>query len=891
MSQQPVPIPDPQSTISDPQPVIAKSIPPYYASIIEGRYGLPLRLFFKILFSRIRLLPFHVLQVQDLAQKGTVVYVLKSRSGLECLLYHDQARRNGLPVPVFACDSNMTLFHSLGFFLRSQITRFSRGMRGRSFRDPFRNGYVQQLIRAGRPVIMFLQDEEAFTRRFLRSGRDPLLHVLEVQKQQGRPIFMVPQMVIWERGQERKHSRLDELILGKRSNPPGLRVLLNFFKFYRKDPYISQAEPLEVKAFLNERPGMPVQELALDLRKELLERLRKERRLATGPVALSRQEIMERVLFDERVQQAIERRIKRKGKPEKAVRKEAYRLIREIAADLDPILIRFWDWVVTWALRNLYEGLEVDREGLERVRQEAHRSNLVLVPCHKSHMDYMILAYVLYRHYLFPPLIAAGLNLAFWPMGFLFRRSGAFFIRREFRGSVLYPAVFNRYLRVLLEEGYPLEFFIEGGRSRSGKMIPPKMGFLSMLIDGWRAGACKDISFVPVAISYERILEEGAYLKEVEGKEKAKESFWELLKSRHVIRKRYGKIYVTFNEPVSLKAFMSRTLGNPDSAIRYTRHNVPYYLAYEIGHKINEVVVVVPIALTAAAILCSPSTRGFTQRGAMNLAQLFYRVLQDEGARFSSSLSEEIQIPKILKETLEFLQKDRLLQGVSAEQEEGEEEDETLYEIHSRNRRRLDYYKNSILHYLLPYAFSSASLLAAKVSAVPLERFTEDAAFLRDLFGQEFVFLPEEDLEGRILLTLDRMSALNLVRPVPGGFALPPGRRQDLLGFARLIQSYFESYFIVGSSLKHISKRRLSQRRLLWRVRFTGHRLYQTGKIRLPESLSHVNYTNAIQHLVDQKIIIRQVDKTFREGTYFSLTQERRKIHWRKIKTFLQIYR
>jgi glycerol-3-phosphate O-acyltransferase len=847
-----------------------------------------LRLFFRVLLSRIRPIPEQVERIHEMAKRGTVVYVLKGRSGLESLLYHYQSRRLGLPVPVFACDSNMMLFHSPGFFFKTLLRGLFTDRSARS--DPYSNGFVDHMIRSGKSIILYLQDMDAFERRFLRLRRDPFINVLETQQSLGRPIIMVPQMVIWDRAQERTHPRLDELLLGQRSNPSGLRVMFNFLRFYRRMSYISQAEPVDAKAFLEARRGMDLRAVALDLRKELLARLQRERRLVIGPVARSRQEIMERVLFDERVQQAIKRRVSKKGKSEKAVRKEAYRLLKEIATDFDPAMLRYWNRVMNWVVSHLYDGLEVDKEGLEKVREAARHSNLVMVPCHRSHMDYMILAYVFYNNYLFPPFIAAGLNLAFWPMGFVFRKSGAFFIRRDFRGSVLYPAVFTRYLRVLLEQGYPLEFFIEGGRSRSGKMIMPKLGFLSLLMDGYRAGACKDISFVPVAISYDRIMEEGAYLREMEGGEKVKESFRGMLRSRKVFRKHYGKIYVTFNEPVSIKTFLTKTLENPNSRISYTRHNIPYYLAYEIAQRINRVMVVVPTALVAAAILCSPSARGFTPRQATVLAHRFVEVLREEGAYFSSSLNEKDDLSESIRETMEFFQKERLIQGVKSGRLEADEEEEAFYEIQDRNRRRLDYYKNTILLYLLPYAFVSASLLVSKRTPVPADHIAEETVFLKDLFREEFVFLPEEDLESKIKLTLERMCTLGLIKQKFGGFVIATGRRQDLLGFARLIQSYFESYFVVGSSLKHIAKRRLSQRWFLWRMRFTGHRLYQTGRIQLPESLSQMNYMNAIQYLVDQKIILRQVDKTFREGTYFSLIPERRKTHWRRIKTYLGIF-
>ena len=864
--------------------------PPYYGSTIEGRYGFFLRLFFRVFFSRIRLLPEDVRLVRELSERGTIVYVLKSRSDLESLLYHYQCGVHGLPAPVFATDSHMTIFHSPGFAWKTLMRRLSGLWRRDALRDPYASGFMKRLVSSGQSVILYLQDEEAFTKRFLLLGRDPFVQVLEVQQGQERSIYMIPQMVIWDRARERHRPRLDELLFGARANPSDLRVLFNFLRFYRKDSHISQAQALDLKGFLEAHAGRGLQEMALELRRELLGRLQQERRVVTGPVVRSLQEIMERVLLDERVQQAINRRVRR-GSPPKAVRREAYQLLREIATDYDPKFLKFWDWILTWAMRHLYDGLEVDREGLERVREAARGSNLVLVPCHKSHMDYMILAYVFYRNRLFPPFTAAGLNLAFWPMGFVFRRSGAFFMRRDFRGSMLYPAIFTRYLHVLLEEGYPLEFFIEGGRSRSGKLILPKLGLLSLLMEGYRAGACKDISFVPVAIAYERVMEESAYLREVEGGQKPKESFWEIWRSRHAIRKRYGKIYVTFNEPVSLKAYLARTLENPASTIRYTRQNVPDYLGYELAQRINQAVVAVPTNLAAAAIL-SASLRGSSFGEILRVGQLFYGALQDEGARFSSSLSEAAHVRRVLRETLDLFEREKLIHRMGPEQEGDEEgaEEDILYEVQDRDRRQLDYYKNSILHYLLPAAFVSAALLSARGAVVAMSRILADVAFLRDFFRQEFVFLPEEDVEGRIGRTLKRMADRGLVRETGEGFTVPVGRRPDLAAFARLIQSYFESYFVVGSSLKAIASRRLSERRFLWSVRYTGYRFHQTGKVKLPESLSHVNFSNAIQYLVDQKIILRQLDKSFMEGTYYSLNRERRPIHWRRLKTFLRIY-
>ena len=141
----------------------------------------------------------------------------------------------------------------------------------------------------------------------------------------------------------------------------------------------------------------------------------------------------------------------------------------------------------------------------------ALRGPVVYIPSHKSHVDYLILSYMLYHHDLPCPLIAAGKNLSFWPMGPLFRRGGAFFIRRSFRGAVLYSRVFAEYVHTILDEGYSVEQFIEGGRSRTGKLLMPKLGLLSILLNAQKNGACEDLIFVPVSIGYDRVLEEKSY--------------------------------------------------------------------------------------------------------------------------------------------------------------------------------------------------------------------------------------------------------------------------------------------------------------------------------------------------------------------------------------------
>src|SRR5258708_38704363 len=167
--------------------------------------------------------------------------------------------------------------------------------------------------------------------------------------------------------------------------------------------------------------------------------------------------------------------------------------------------------------------MDVDREGLERGGGATKEGCAILLPSHKSHIDYLVLSYVFNDENIQLPLIAAGDNLSFFPLGPIFRRAGAFFIRRSFGGDRLYGSVVDAYIRRVIREGYSIEFFLEGGRSRTGKLLPPKLGLLNMVVEAALAVPNKEVFFVPVSIGYERLGEGRAYVRELTGGEKTKE--------------------------------------------------------------------------------------------------------------------------------------------------------------------------------------------------------------------------------------------------------------------------------------------------------------------------------------------------------------------------------
>src|SRR5262249_35338458 len=265
--------------------------------------------------------------------------------------------------------------------------------------------------------------------------------------------------------------------------------------------------------------------------------------------------IQEEVLRSRRlVAEAKEIEVAEKLTPQQ-IEKRARVALREIAADPKPWVFGLARPVMNWVFRRIFDGIEIDREGLEKVRAAARKGPLVIVPSHKSHIDYLVLSYVFLLNDLVPPLVAAGANLSFWPLGFFFRRGGAFFLRRSFRGDRLYAAVFRAYVRKMLRESFNIEFFIEGGRSRTGKLLAPKLGLLGMIVeaalddDGAHA---RQAQVVPISIGYEKVIEEKSYASELAGGEKKKEDVKGLLKATRVLGAQYGRLNIQFDDPLPL---------------------------------------------------------------------------------------------------------------------------------------------------------------------------------------------------------------------------------------------------------------------------------------------------------------------------------------------------
>lgn len=323
---------------------------------------------------------------------------------------------------------------------------------------------------------------------------------------------------------------------------------------YGRDLFIYSAPPVAL-SLLIPRIAMSSKGL-LPLLRLARQQLARCHQMATGPLLAKRSSQLQYCLQATTLQTAITVEAKNKQRPKALIEKQTLAILNEMAADYSYRVVRCADRLFTWLWYRLYQGIEINHA--QPVRQLALSGyELIYLPCHRSHMDYLLLSYVLYYQGLAPPYIAAGINLNFWPVGRLFRKMGAFFIRRSFKGNKLYFSALREYLTYLLTQGCSVEYFIEGGRSRTGRLLAPKTGLFSMSLQAVLNGLSRPVALVPIYLSYEHVMEAQTYVRELSGNTKQPESTWRLLKILPTLRN-LGYCTVNFGQPLILEHYFDQ---------------------------------------------------------------------------------------------------------------------------------------------------------------------------------------------------------------------------------------------------------------------------------------------------------------------------------------------
>lgn len=407
----------------------------------------------------------------------------------------------------------------------------------------------------------------------------------------GAEATLIPVSVFWGRAGNKDRSLLRSLFSDDWSVTSRFRRFMSLF-FNRTDILVQFATPIPWHDIID--PGMDPNRLARRTARLVRVKLRNQRTAALGPDLSHRGSLVTRIVRSEAVRSVVEAS---EDKPLSA--RLARRYANEIASDLSYPGLRVFNGFLTWFWHRIYAGIEV--RGLDRFSEVAETHTLVYAPSHRSHIDYLLLSYALFHAGLMPPYIAAGDNLDLPIVGPLLRRGGAFFMRRSFADDPLYSAVFSEYVHQVLQRGHPVEYFIEGGRSRTGRLLQPRTGMLRMTVLSHRRGVLRPIAIVPVHIGYEKLVEAGAYLDQLRGEAKPKESVRNVLRSLRLVRQSFGKAALDFGEPIRLAEFLdaaSETGEDDDQLVRS--------LAVETLARINAVASVNAINLVALVTLSMP---------------------------------------------------------------------------------------------------------------------------------------------------------------------------------------------------------------------------------------------------------------------------------------------
>ncbi|WP_318522930.1 glycerol-3-phosphate 1-O-acyltransferase PlsB [Photobacterium leiognathi] len=685
----------------------------------------------------------------ELDLERPIVYILPYCSNTDLLTLRNSAKALGLPDPLSKLEINGQSFPRFVFVAEGPSVFGST------------SALPQESI-------------ELFTELLEQHKQDPELNVQ-----------LIPSSILWGRAPGKESKR-----------KPALRPLNGPAKFWAilshgRDCLVRLSTPVSLR-YMADHHGTD-DAIAQKLARVAKIHFSRQQIAASGPRLPDRQQLFKRLLESKAIDKVVQEEAISRQVPVEKVRKEAIGMMEEIAADFSYPLIKNGERFLGWLWNKLYQGLNI--KGAQRVRRLAQDGHeIVYVPCHRSHMDYLLLSYVLYNEGLVPPHIAAGINLNFFPAGPIFRRGGAFFIRRSFRGDRLYSTVFREYLSELFTKGYSVEYFSEGGRSRTGRLLPAKTGMLSMTIQAMLRGLNRPVTLVPVYIGYEHVMEVGTYAKELQGKRKEKENAGQVLRTLRKLRN-LGEGYVNFGEPIPLNQYLNDNVPEWHKEINPIEPQKPTWLnpvvndlAVKMMTHINDAAATNAMTLCALALLSSRQ-RALSREVLEQQIECYLELLRN------TPYSSECTTPKESAEQMidHAIAMDKFVV-----------ERDTLGDIISLDRQQsilMTYYRNNIIH-----LFALPSLIAHIVvqqESLTNDEIHEQVELLYPFLKAElFLRFDEEQLNTEIDKIIDELVRQRLLLNDGINISINSARIRSLQLLARTISETLQRYAITLTLLR-----------------------------------------------------------------------------------------
>lgn len=786
--------------------------------------------------------------VRQLAERGSIVYVVRYQSFFEYFLVHIVLQRAGLPVPVFAPGLATFWLRPLRVCLTA-LARWFRadGPEARVQHLAEQRRLCREHVEHGEPVLIFMRSRAAGLGLQLRApealerargGTEFLREIIIGQWAEPQNVSFVPLAILRGRGYRRRDSRFATLVYTVQQAPGEIRRVISFL-WNRRDTSVVIGRDVQLREVVERHRAEGADRIVKRLSRALQIFLYREERMVQGPTLRPRAEVRELVVSDPSVRRFIQDSAK-DGKAAAKLQRRARKYVDEMAANYHALYISAFEVLLNWVWRRMFRNLDI--VGIERIVERVKHGPIVLVPCHRSHFDYLLLSYLFHQNYLSPPHIAAGENLAFWPIGPILRGAGGFFIRRSFGDDELYKLIFRSYLNFLIREGYNQEFFIEGSRSRTGKLLPPKLGMLSAIVDSFLRGVRRDLHFVPVSIQYSRVVEEQSYQRELEGSVKEKETFGALLRAaRKLLDQRYGDVQVTFAEPISLAEVLGgrreqfRQLvasdAPPDSPLENERRAFVDDFAHRLLQEINGASPVTDIAIAATVLL-----------GARAKAVRFTAYLERTRLLVEMLEAREIAVFQPLGKAPDFAATRRFLESTGLVERLPEAPD-VMY-VPKNRRLSLDFYKNNGIHWFLVPSLALQGLSQGR-SEAELGQFCREWL---EVYRLEFPGVEPARLDADIVACVAYFRAQGVVR-LDGSLDTRHGLYRALAG---ALDNFHEPYWIVTRVLRRMEPQGASEKTIRDRISKRYKAAFLLGEVRKPEGNSVATIANAVERFIQE---------------------------------------
>ncbi len=746
----------------------------------------------KLLFIWVKTetLPSEVSRLKIKAEQP-VVYVLEARAWSHLLVLEQECERLGLPLPLNRIPvDNLSSWHSV-------YTTAPR--------EPFK-AWLQKQPKRSRMLRGMLE--------VLRDNPEQDVQFIPVSVFWGRPVGAQKhwyQLLFADSGKiTGKVKKLFTILIHGRSTFIKFSPIVDF-----RSQFLVDASDDEV---IDHVQGL------------FSSHLREVKAATLGPDMSHRGDLVRKLILKPDVQAAIKTRSLEDSKTEYKSTLQARRYLNEIVANCTNITIQVMQRGLTAFWNRFYSGIEVSNS--ESLKDIALSHELVYVPCHRSHIDYLLLSYVIYHEGYALPYIAAGRNLNMPVIGSILRGGGAFFIRRSFKGNQLYSTVMFEYIAELVSKGVAIEYFVEGGRSRTGRLLQPKPGMLSMTVRGFLKYRRKPIAFVPVYIGYEKLLESKAYQAELSGEDKKSETFFNSLRSMLRIHGRFGKVHTNFGDPI----FLNDTLDAKQPSWlqdSYDNNQRPDWLrsivdttSETIMRCINEAVTVNPVNLVSTALLASNN---------QSMDEVELSALLETYQSLIESLHYSERLVLTSKTGLEQIERATYLKVVKRRKHAL---GDIIY-IDTKSVPSMTYYRNNILHVMaLPSIIACCFLNRRSMRKNDIQNLIKIAYPL--IQKELFLVWDQQQLESAVSSTLDKMCELSLISKNNEAdrysrFSLSSSQNKKLMLLSRVISPVLELYYLTLMQLSRASTATLSKQDLQSQCHLMAERVAMMHELNSPD--------------------------------------------------------